>query len=502
MTLSLANDFRPKNLDEVLGQAEHVEAVKTMVEERKFPGAFLLGGPSGTGKTTMARVLAKILTCANRDGYRSCGECIHCVGVDRLDGPNFFFLDGGAKDMTETIRQLTDEFFIAKPSMGGRYKVVVLDEFQRVSGAAKSVLLAPLEEMASRYPWVVAIFTTTEPDSIEDTLTNRCYPMRFEGIDPGEMVDAVKKHKPELAQYDEGLKVLADRAQGCMRQVWRYIEQAELMKKPLTADHAAWLVGGVSQSAREALWKYIEEGRIDLALDLWDNWVKRGVSPKYAGEMFLKDAVKQASLKPDSRPWLENLDWLARTQMYGKESAWRAAIALLQPAPYRKPDPVILDTPGTSTVSEEQRASRGPEGRKIQVETELSPEDTQALRKVPVEKIVEDMPVLNKAITLPKVVEEALTKVRPEEGLEAPGRVAKEPEPQLLSQETLDALGGFEDVLGAMADDELASQAANLAASVNPEPVFDPWAMDFVPKDTTQSVNLNDLKAVYEVAYG
>ena len=164
---SLYRRYRPRRFAEVRGQQHLVSALRNAVREDRVGHAYLLSGPRGTGKTSTARILAKVLNCENPVDGEPCGECPSCLAIDAGTSFDVHELDAASNNGVEAVREL-----IAKASLGtpGRTKVYILDEVHMLSSAASNALLKTLEEPPEH---VVFVLATTDPQKVLPTIRSR-----------------------------------------------------------------------------------------------------------------------------------------------------------------------------------------------------------------------------------------------------------------------------------------------------------------------------------------
>ena len=172
-TQSLYRRYRPRRFSELKGQDHVVRALRTSVAEGREGQAYLFSGPRGTGKTTSARILAKVLNCENpRDGEPCC-ECESCLAVERGVSYDVHELDAASNNGVEAMRDLIEKSSLGTP---GRHKVYILDEVHMLSKAAEAALLKTLEEPP---PHVVFVLATTDPQKMSDTIRSRTQHLQF-----------------------------------------------------------------------------------------------------------------------------------------------------------------------------------------------------------------------------------------------------------------------------------------------------------------------------------
>ena len=206
-TQSLYRRYRPRRFGEVKGQDHVVRALRNAVINSREGQAYLFSGPRGTGKTTSARILAKVLNCSNpRDGEPCC-ECESCLAVERGTSYDVHELDAASNNGVDAMRDLIEKASLGTP---GRHKVYILDEVHMLSKAAEAALLKTLEEPP---PHVVFVLATTDPQKVSETIRSRTQHLQFHLLP----MDVMESHIRWLAT-DAGIELGDEALQSVLRQ--------------------------------------------------------------------------------------------------------------------------------------------------------------------------------------------------------------------------------------------------------------------------------------------
>ncbi|MDG2450380.1 MAG: DNA polymerase III subunit gamma/tau [Saprospiraceae bacterium] len=206
-----ARKYRPQKFEDVLGQ-EHVTAtLKNALTSDKLAHAFLFCGPRGVGKTTCARILAKVI---NMDDPIASLKDGSYADHDLDISMNIFEQDGASNNSVENIRALIDQ--VRVPPQQGKYKIFIIDEVHMLSQAAFNAFLKTLEEPP---PYAIFILATTEKHKILPTILSRCQIYDFKRIQPKAMVSLLKDiaSKEGITADEEALFLIAEKADGAMR---------------------------------------------------------------------------------------------------------------------------------------------------------------------------------------------------------------------------------------------------------------------------------------------
>ncbi len=241
--LVLARKCRPQNFDEVAAQEHITDTLKKAIEKDRLSHSYLFCGPRGTGKTTMARILAKALNCQSFDAPTAtpCGVCESCVAIASSRSGDVLEIDGASNRGVQEIQALRERVQYAPQ---GRFKVFIIDEVHMLTKEAFNALLKTLEEPPPR---VVFIFATTEPQKIPPTIISRCQRYDFRRIP----TDVIARRIMKIADA-EGLKlsedaaaIVAQRADGGLRDSLSLLDQvlAYSPRGELSADEVARILG-------------------------------------------------------------------------------------------------------------------------------------------------------------------------------------------------------------------------------------------------------------------
>lgn len=210
-----ARKYRPQKFEEVLGQQHVAATLKNALSKNQLAHAFLFCGPRGVGKTTCARILAKVLNCSNlQNGGDPCNECSSCQSFNDNASFNILELDAASNNSVEHIRTLTEQ--VRFQPQQGKYKIFIIDEVHMLSNQAFNAFLKTLEEPP---PYAIFILATTEKHKIIPTILSRCQIFDFKRI----QIDQIKEQLRFIAKSEgikadeESLQLIAQKADGAMR---------------------------------------------------------------------------------------------------------------------------------------------------------------------------------------------------------------------------------------------------------------------------------------------
>jgi DNA polymerase-3 subunit gamma/tau len=189
MSQALYRKYRPKEWDEVMGQDHIVTTLKNAISADRVAHAYLFAGSRGTGKTTLARLLAKAVNCLNKDAKkRPDNDCEHCKAVNENRFLDLIEIDAASNTSVDDVRDLRDKINFS-PSQG-KYKIYIIDEVHMLSTAAFNALLKTLEEPP---PHAIFVLATTEIHKIPATVLSRCQRHEFRRVPVDEIVTNLKK---------------------------------------------------------------------------------------------------------------------------------------------------------------------------------------------------------------------------------------------------------------------------------------------------------------------
>ena len=212
------------SFDTVVGQQTLTTTLKNAVKSGKLAHAYLFCGPRGVGKTTCARIFAKVINCEHpHDDGEACNECESCRAFNEQRSYNIFELDAASNNGVEQIKALMEQTRI--PPQVGKYKVFIIDEVHMLSTQAFNAFLKTLEEPPAH---VIFILATTEKHKILPTIISRCQIYDFERMTVPNIVDHLKMvaQKEGITYEEEALGVIAEKADGGMRDALSIFDQA------------------------------------------------------------------------------------------------------------------------------------------------------------------------------------------------------------------------------------------------------------------------------------
>ncbi len=184
-TQSLYRRYRPRRFDELKGQDHVVRALRNAVINNREGQAYLFSGPRGTGKTSTARILAKVLNCEKLKDGEPCGKCNSCVSIDVGSSYDVLELDAASNNGVDNMRDLIERAALGNP---GRHRVFILDEVHMLTKPAEATLLKTLEEPPKH---VVFVLATTDPQKVSETIRSRTQHLQFHLLPLQELKDHV-----------------------------------------------------------------------------------------------------------------------------------------------------------------------------------------------------------------------------------------------------------------------------------------------------------------------
>jgi DNA polymerase-3 subunit gamma/tau len=324
ITNNMALENRPKRWCEVIGQTIPVKVLTQSLKLNEIKPAYLFAGETGSGKTTCGLLLAKRLVCENPDTETQdpCNSCRPCSAVDRNVYDDVLYVDGATDRSISFVRERLKPYIASAP-LGGKHRIVILDEVHQLGKDAVSALLTLLERMPKDHPKSLLIMCTTEGDSVDGAIRNRCLPLNFTPIPPEDIARAISE-KTDLPV--NVLKILAEEANGSFRTMWSYFEVWKYTGEEMTEDVIMKIINGVNTKERRALLQDLAHGDLEKVANRWNKWIKNSARPKVVFKLLLKDIAEIAAKNPSDANWKKYLGILS---MARPESAMLPALYTL-----------------------------------------------------------------------------------------------------------------------------------------------------------------------------
>ena len=272
---ALYRSYRPQTFGEVAGQEHIVTTLKNTIKENRISHAYLFAGPRGTGKTTVAKLLAKALNCTGENP--PCDQCPNCKAITVGEHPDVIEIDAASNNGVDEVRDLIDKVKYAP--INGKYKVYIIDEVHMMSTGAFNALLKTLEEPPAH---IVFVLATTEPHKILPTIISRCQRFDFKKVENHDIISRLEYVlKSENKKYElPALESVAKLAEGGMRDALSILEQCLAYNNELTVESVNMVYGLLSMDNKISFIKQLLSKDIKGVLTSLDNMLSGSIDIK------------------------------------------------------------------------------------------------------------------------------------------------------------------------------------------------------------------------------
>ena len=330
----LHHKYRPQRFDQLVGQEAIAATLSHALLSKRIAPAYLFSGPRGTGKTSSARILARSLNCIGsaEPTPKPCGECELCKTIAAGTALDVIEIDAASNTGVDNIRELIERSRFAP--VQARWKVYVIDECHMLSTAAFNALLKTLEEPPPR---VVFVLATTDPQRVLPTILSRCQRFDFRRIP----LQALAGHLSWIAEQEqiqikpEALHVVAERAQGGLRDAESLLDQLSLLPPPIEANAVWELLGAVPEQELLQLATALAESEplplLEACRTLMDRGrepgaVLQGLAAVLRDLVLIAAAPERIELTSVSPQFREQLPQLAKTVGRARLLHWQAQL--------------------------------------------------------------------------------------------------------------------------------------------------------------------------------
>lgn len=274
---ALYRKYRPSNFDEVVGQQPIIQTLKNAIVQNRIAHAYLFCGPRGTGKTSIAKIFAKMLNCED-ESNKPCGKCINCKMVQNGSHPDIIEIDAASNNGVDEVRNLIDKVKYAP--MQGKYKVYIIDEVHMMTTGAFNALLKTIEEPPAH---VVFILATTEPNKVIPTIISRCQRFDFNKVSQKDIEKRLSiVCKEEKIEIDpEAISLIAQLADGGMRDSLSILDQCiAYCSSNITVDNVREIYGVLTTSDIGKLFEHLYAHEVDALIQQIQECSDKGMDLK------------------------------------------------------------------------------------------------------------------------------------------------------------------------------------------------------------------------------
>ena len=312
----LARKYRPKKLSEIIGQDETCKIIKGSMKLNRLPHAFLFSGTRGVGKTTIARIISKIVNCEKIDlsNPEPCGVCTSCISITKEKNMDVVEIDAASRTGVADVREIIEN--LGYKSVEVKKKIYIIDEVHMLSKAAFNALLKTLEEPPDD---VIFIFATTETDKIPVTIMSRCQKFELRRIDTlvlsDFLIEVSKKEDIELGE--ESALLISQASEGSVRDALSILDNVLSRGNPILLETVKEVLGLADNNLVSDLFEFLCEGNIKKALLKFEEIYKKGASLNILAKMLMNICFHTMKLKSglDKKTFLLDSGTLERVEI-------------------------------------------------------------------------------------------------------------------------------------------------------------------------------------------
>lgn len=274
MYQALYRKYRPTNFNDVIGQEVIIRTLQNAVINNKISHAYLFSGPRGTGKTSIAKIMAKTVNCLEPKNGIPCCKCVNCTQIENKQTTDVIEIDAASNNGVDEIREIRNKVNLV-PSTG-KYKVYIIDEVHMLTAGAFNALLKTLEEPPSH---IIFILATTEAHKIPATILSRCQRFDFKKIPENKIVERLEdiSKKENIEITSEALHAIAQLSDGGMRDSINLLDQvASYSSEKIDTDDVYKVNGTLSDKSKLKFIENILSDNLIELLNMLDNYNNEG----------------------------------------------------------------------------------------------------------------------------------------------------------------------------------------------------------------------------------